>query len=115
MSSFHCLQPGLEDVMAAIRSIHDRGASPAALRRAGRLAVLSCAFALAAAGSASAMIWSDVTVVTVAGWEYRHVSVEVLPDGQSLDMIDESGARKAITSANVRVILDARGKDITVA
>lgn len=66
-------------------------------------------------GTAMAAVWEDVTVVTLGGWEYRGVSLDVSSDSTFVELIDAGGGRKRLTNSNIRLVLDARGKDITAA
>lgn len=65
------------------------------------------------ASRAAAEAWSGVTLVTASGWEYAGVDVEASADGSEVTIVQPDGARKRMSRANVRVILDPTGKDIT--
>ena len=62
---------------------------------------------------ARAETWSNVTVVTLTGWEYANVTVESVSNDPSIVIINADGGRKKLSRSNVSVILDQKGKDIT--
>lgn len=77
---------------------------------------LVCALLLlmsVAEAGAGAKVWRDVTVVSITGWRYSHVDIELLEDGKQIVMISEDGGRKTTSLSNIRMVLDERGKDIT--
>jgi hypothetical protein len=72
--------------------------------------VLFAAAGVAVAGDP----WSDLTVTQQDGWTHRHVTATVSDDGATLDLVREDGSRLALPVAEVAVIRDAGGRDITV-
>ena len=67
-----------------------------------------------AAPAQTAGAWSDLTVTQQDGWTHRHVTATVSDDGATLDLVREDGSRLALPIAEVAVIRDAAGRDITV-
>ncbi|MBN2602874.1 MAG: hypothetical protein JXA91_01925 [Candidatus Thermoplasmatota archaeon] len=63
--------------------------------------------------SAIAETWIKVKVTTVTGWQYQNVTVETVPDKPYIVIINPDGATKQISRANIALILDENGKDIT--
>lgn len=59
--------------------------------------------------------WGGVTVVTTTGWEYVDVQVRWLAEQRLLEVIRSDGARRNFTPEEIRVVLDAEGRDVTQA
>lgn len=92
--------------------------NPARLARRLALALVALAagFVVAAAGQEGDLSdgpWHGVTVTDAHGWTLRNVSLYVSGDEQGLVIVRADGAEKQVAFADVVLVLDAGGRDIT--
>jgi hypothetical protein len=57
--------------------------------------------------------WERITVITVDGWEYPNVTVELVDAGQALRVTRADGARREFALAEIRELQDSIGRDVT--
>lgn len=99
---------------------HQRVPSGNPARLARRLALALVALAagcvVAAAGQEgdhSDGPWHGVTVTDASGWTLRDVTLVLAADGEGLLIIRADGAEKPLAFADVALVVDADGRDIT--
>jgi hypothetical protein len=56
-----------------------------------------------------------VDVVLDSGWTYRNVTVTLLDDGESVEVVRQDGASLVLPIASVSAVYDADGQDVTAA
>ncbi|MBM4130083.1 hypothetical protein FJ250_03510 [bacterium] len=86
-----------------------------AWRLALALVVLTAAYVVAAAdeeGGANGP-WHGVTVTDAGGWTLRDVTLALAADGEGLVIIRADGAEKPLAFADMALVVDADGRDIT--
>lgn len=76
--------------------------------------ILIVALVTLSAPAAFADTWANVTVITLDGWEYSEVTVTCTPGDSYVILINTARARKLLELANIKMIRNDRGEDITL-